>query len=174
MGPGTSSVSMEVDSKAELKDLLRKGSMELMGSLRPSAALQVAGAFVIDVRGSKTGARAVTTLHSATNVKASLTMKVPISHLLSANSSLTLGDWEQDGKSMISRLELPSDKLEILNVDSVLLSVSGNVETPEAGVPGPKSDAPPYCSPPQLNKITGLKVLFASSLELEAGCSSWM
>jgi len=135
---GTSSIGVEVDSKASMSELIRKGSMELMGHLKPSASLLIAASLTTDVGGQRSGARFVTTISTSTNFKGSLKL--------------------QDGKVLTSRLELPQDRMEIINVDSAFISVDGNVETVEAGMPGPRSDAAPFCTPGPLNRLTGLKV----------------
>ena len=133
----SASLAFDIDSKAELKNVM-KGQAELMGHLKPSAAIEIAASLGVQIRGYKSGARFITRLHSSTETKASITLK--------------------DGRIFKTKLELPQAKMEILDVQSQLFTVRNNVETAQAGVTGPRSNGVTRCSPTPLNKLTGLKL----------------
>eukprot|EP00106_Octopus_bimaculoides_P004762 XP_014772204.1 PREDICTED: uncharacterized protein LOC106870588 [Octopus bimaculoides] len=130
----TSSVKLEAMGKIEMPSFK---NIEIVGSLSPSAAIDVTGEMSVDAFASKAGVRVSTVAHTNTAAKVTFSMK--------------------DRQIVMSSLELPKKKMEVINVKSDFFIVHRKTEEKQKMIQK-NSVNKSRCTSAAFGKITGLEV----------------
>ncbi|CAI9743195.1 apolipophorins-like [Octopus vulgaris] len=130
----TSSVKLEAMGKIEMPSFK---NIEIVGSLSPSAAIDVTGEMSVDAFASKAGVRMTTVAHTNTAAKVTFSMK--------------------DRQIVMSSLELPKNKMEVINVKSDFFIVHRKTEEKQKMIQK-NSMNKSKCTSAAFGKITGLEV----------------
>jgi len=97
---GTASVGLTANGKADIRQMFSSPStLDIRGSLRPSAAIEVTGEMGVDAHVAKTGVKIVNTLHTSTLLDGVLQLR--------------------NGKVFDLDFNLPQDRMEIFNAEYV-------------------------------------------------------
>nr|CAD7460027.1 unnamed protein product [Timema tahoe] len=138
---GSASIALKMGGKIDLEELWTRGSMDVQGHVMPSVAVEFSGLMSVDAFVSKAGVRSVSTLRSNTYLDG----KVKV----------------QNGKIADVKINVPRDKVDILDVTSKLFLVGGAPESQEiVELRGVVEDKERHkaCTPQILSTLTGMQL----------------
>ncbi|GAB6031625.1 hypothetical protein CHUAL_009385 [Chamberlinius hualienensis] len=104
---GTSAVNLRMGGKLDTTQIQSK-SLTVKGHIKPSAAIEINGAMLIDAFVARSGLKITTLIHTSTETEAELIVK--------------------DGQMIKSRIQMAKDKMEIFDFRSSLIVVDGDTE----------------------------------------------
>ncbi|PSN46112.1 hypothetical protein C0J52_17248 [Blattella germanica] len=133
---GTAVVSFKLRGHANIKDLFHLNSIDIEGSIIPSAAVEFVGTMSVDATLTKTGLRLVNKLHTNTYVDG----KIKI----------------QGGNLVELKVNVPRDKVELLEVSSQLFVLQDNQYVESKGLEN-RIENYDLCSTDFISSVTGMK-----------------
>lgn len=133
---GSATVSLKLHGYANMKDLFTLSSVDIEGSVTPSAAIEFAGTMAVDATVTKAGIRLVNTLHTNTYISG----KVKI----------------QGGDLVDLQLHVPHEKIELLDVASQIFVLHRDHLVESKGI-GDNVENYTICSTDFASSLTGMK-----------------
>lgn len=133
---GSATVGFKVHGYANMKHLFTLNSIDIEGSVTPSAAIEFTGTMAVDATVTKAGIRLVSTLHTNTYISG----KVKI----------------QGGDLVDVRLNVPHKKVELLNVASQLFVLHRDQLVESRGIEDTVENYT-MCSTDFMSSLTGMK-----------------
>jgi hypothetical protein len=133
---GSATVGLKLRGYANVKDLFIHNSVDIEGSVTPSAAIEFAGTMAVDATVTKAGIRLVNTLHTNTHISG----KVNIQH----------------GDLVDVQLHVPREKIELLDVASQIFLLHRDNVFESQGI-GDNVENYTLCSTDFASSIIGLK-----------------
>lgn len=133
---GSATVGFKLQGHANIKDLFTLNSIDIEGSVAPSAAVEFAGTMAVDATITKAGVRLVNTLHTNTYIDGKINI--------------------QGGEIVDLKLNVPHKKTELLNIKSQLYVLHRDHLIESKGI---KENIENYklCSTDFINSLTGMK-----------------
>ncbi|CAM1325217.1 Uncharacterised protein PB.777, partial [Pycnogonum litorale] len=133
---GTSTMNLKLGGKFDVRNIFRK-EIGIDGHIKPSAAVEISALMSVDAFYAHTGLKMVATLHSSTSLDGKIEMR--------------------NGKILTTSLNLPKDKIEILDVQTNIYLIHKDVERSQMGVHEDRTEVH-SCTGIKMAKITGFKL----------------
>ncbi|KAG1669608.1 Apolipophorin [Nymphon striatum] len=133
---GTSTINLKLGGKLDLKNIFNK-EIDINGHIKPSGAVEISAIMSVDAFYAQSGLKMVATMHSSTSLDGKIQMK--------------------DGKVLKTVLNVPNDKIEILDVQTSMFLIHQDVEYPQKGIEEERTE---------MNKCTGDLISTITGMEL--------
>ncbi|XP_046557707.1 uncharacterized protein LOC124266910 isoform X2 [Haliotis rubra] len=135
---GTASIDLQASGQVDLRNILTSPrSLLIDGIMKPSGSIKITGTMSMDAFVTKTGLRVVNTWHSSTALKGRVELR--------------------RGKILSADIDLPQQKMEILDVSTEFFSIHGDQEQKQDLVTGNRKKLE-LCTGARLATMTGLEL----------------